>query len=83
MWFCGFSKLQGKKTAGSVGHQERSVEMIQAIPQGISKLPNQEDSKQKYAGNFNNCQGSFKVVNDRARVGVFVHKVDFNQIRTI
>uniref|UniRef100_I3LGU6 Lebercilin-like protein n=1 Tax=Sus scrofa TaxID=9823 RepID=I3LGU6_PIG len=40
---------KGKKTAGSVGHQERSVEMIQAIPQGISKLPNQEDSKQKYA----------------------------------
>ncbi|XP_066891228.1 lebercilin-like protein isoform X2 [Kogia breviceps] len=39
---------KGKKTRGNIGHKEKSIEIIDAIPHCISKLPNQEDSKRKY-----------------------------------
>ncbi|XP_028348479.1 lebercilin-like protein isoform X5 [Physeter macrocephalus] len=38
---------KGKKTRGNIGHKEKSIEIIHAIPHCISKLPNQEDSKRK------------------------------------
>lgn len=50
--FCCFPKLQGKKTAGNIGHKEKPPEIIHAIPHYISKLL--EDSKRKYGGQFNN-----------------------------
>ncbi|XP_007470535.1 PREDICTED: lebercilin-like protein [Lipotes vexillifer] len=39
---------KGKKTRGNIGHKEKSIEIIHAVPHCISKRPNQEDSKRKY-----------------------------------
>ncbi|XP_048202172.1 lebercilin-like protein isoform X2 [Perognathus longimembris pacificus] len=42
------TKLQSKKTTRNIGHTEKSTEMNCEIPQAISKLPRQEESKRKY-----------------------------------